>query len=62
MGGKKYKTKQRDEILRFFEENQGECFSAREVAKKVEAGEATVFRTITFNFIKKPLSVNPVSL
>mgnify|MGYP004527304383 CR=1 FL=1 len=48
MGEKKYKTKQRDEILRFFEENQGECFSAREVAKKVEAGEATVFRTIAF--------------
>lgn len=42
----KYRTRQRDEILRFFEENEDKCFSAKEVTRHVNAGEATVFRTI----------------
>jgi len=43
----KYKTKQRDEILRFMMEHENECFSVREVYDRVEAGEATVFRALT---------------
>lgn len=43
----KYKTKQREEILRFFMNNKDECFSARDVCAHVSAGEATVFRTIS---------------
>lgn len=39
----KYKTKQRDEILRLFMDNEGKCMSAREVCSVVTAGEATVF-------------------
>ncbi len=42
----KYKTRQRDEILHFFEENEEKCLSAREISRKVEASEATVFRTL----------------
>lgn len=41
-----YKTKQRDEILRFLMENEDACFSAREISERVTAGEATVFRTL----------------
>ena len=41
-----YKTKQRDEILRFLMENKDSCFSAKEISKQVTAGEATVFRTL----------------
>ena len=41
-----YKTRQRDEILRFFMEHQDGCFSAKDVYKQVNAGEATVFRTL----------------
>ncbi len=47
MAETKYKTKQRDEILHFFEENMGECFSVRDVISCVSAGEATVFRTVS---------------
>jgi Fur family ferric uptake transcriptional regulator len=47
MADVKYKTKQRDEILRFFMENAGGCFTARDVIEKVDAGEATVFRTLS---------------
>ena len=43
----KYKTKQRDEILRLFMYNEGKCMSAREVCSVVTAGEATVFRTLS---------------
>ncbi len=42
----KYRTKQRDEILRLFKENSDKCMNAREVCSKVSAGEATVFRTL----------------
>ncbi len=47
MAETKYKTKQRDEILRFFEENREGCFSVRDVISSVSAGEATVFRTVS---------------
>ncbi len=43
----RYKTKQRDEILRFFMDNEDKCFSAKDVFERVKAGEATVFRTIS---------------
>ena len=43
----RYKTRQRDEVLRFFMEHENECFSARDVYEHVEAGETTVFRAIT---------------
>ena len=46
MSTAKYKTKQRDEILSFFESHSEECFSAKDVCGKVNCGEATVFRTI----------------
>ncbi len=46
MAKRVYKTKQRDEILRFFMDNEDECFSAKDIIGKVEAGEATVFRTL----------------
>ena len=42
----KYRTKQRDEILRFFMDHEDKCYTAREVCAEVKAGEATVFRTI----------------
>ena len=41
-----YKTKQRDEILRFFMEHPDGCYSAKDVYGQVNAGEATVFRTL----------------
>ncbi|MGN1345826.1 MAG: Fur family transcriptional regulator [Eubacteriales bacterium] len=41
-----YKTKQRDEILRFFMDHEDACFSARDIIAHVTAGEATVFRTL----------------
>ena len=47
MAETRYKTKQRDEILRFFRENSDGCFTAREVIENVNAGEATVFRTLS---------------
>ena len=42
----KYRTKQRDEILRLFMDNSDKCMNAREVCSEVTAGEATVFRTL----------------
>ncbi len=41
-----YRTKQRDEILRFFMDHEDECYTAREVCRQVNAGDATVFRTL----------------
>ncbi len=46
MNQKTYKTKQRDEILRFLMENKDCCYSAREISDQVSAGDATVFRTL----------------
>ena len=43
----KYQTKQRDEILNFFHENEEKCFTAKEICSNVSCGEATVFRTLT---------------
>lgn len=42
-----YKTKQRDEILRFFMDHADGCYSAKDVYDQVSCGEATVFRTLT---------------
>lgn len=42
-----YKTKQRDEILRFFTEHRDRCFSARDLIGQVDAGEATIFRALS---------------
>lgn len=42
-----YKTRQRDEILRFFMEHPDGCFAAKDVYKQVNAGEATVFRALS---------------
>lgn len=42
-----YKTRQRDEILRFFTEHKDQCFSARDLIGQVDAGEATVFRALS---------------
>ena len=42
----KYKTRQRDEILKYFMANGDKCLSAREVCAAVTAGEATVFRAL----------------
>jgi Fur family ferric uptake transcriptional regulator len=46
-GPMQYRTKQRDEILRFFMDHADRCFSVKEVRGQVDAGEATVFRAIT---------------
>ena len=42
-----YRTKQRDEILRFFMDHADRCCSVKEVSGQVDAGEATVFRAVT---------------
>ena len=43
-----YQTKQRDEILSFFERNADRCISAKELIGEsgLSAGEATVYRTL----------------
>lgn len=47
MSQRVYKTRQRDEILRFLMENRGKCFSAKEISEQVTAGDATVFRALS---------------
>ncbi len=44
-----YKTRQKEEVLRFFEEHPDECFSAKDIIDSpfVRVGEATVFRCLT---------------
>ncbi len=42
-----YRTRQRDGILRFFTENPDRCFTARDLVGQVDAGEATIFRTLS---------------
>ena len=42
-----YRTRQRDAILRFFEENRDRCFTARDLVGQVDAGEATIFRALS---------------
>ncbi len=47
MGKIIYKTKQRDEILKIFENHKDSCFSAKDIFGMVDAGETTVFRTLS---------------
>ena len=44
-----YKTKQRDEIVEFFNSHRGKCYSAKELIKsgEVSSGEATIYRTLS---------------
>jgi len=44
-----YNTKQRDEIVDFFNRHRGGCFTAKDiiVSGEVTVGEATVYRTLT---------------
>ncbi len=44
-----YNTKQRDEIVEFFNRHRGKCFTAKELIKsgEVSSGEATVYRTLS---------------
>lgn len=44
-----YNTKQRDEIIQFFNNHRGKCFSAKEIIKsgEINSGEATVYRTLS---------------
>lgn len=44
-----YNTKQRDEIVNFFNAHRGKCFTAKDIIKsgEIKSGEATVYRTLT---------------
>ncbi len=44
-----YNTKQRLSLLQFFENNQNECFSAKEIIKNpaITLGEATIYRSLS---------------
>ena len=44
-----YNTKQRDEIVRFFDQHRGKCFTAKDIIRsgEVSSGEATVYRTLS---------------
>lgn len=44
-----YNTKQRDEILEFFNRHRGRCYTAKEIiiSGEITSGEATVYRTLT---------------
>ncbi len=46
---KGYKTKQREQIIAFFESDPDRCCSAREIIESgcVDAGQATVYRTLS---------------
>ena len=45
-----YSTRPRKEILKFFEDNPNGCFTAKALIEsgRIEAGEATVFRTLKY--------------
>ena len=49
MSDNSYKTKQRDEIVEFFNSHRGKCYTAKELIKsgEVSSGEATVYRTLS---------------
>ena len=49
MGDNVYKTKQRDEIVEFFNQHRGKCYTAKEIIKsgEITSGEATVYRTLS---------------
>ncbi len=44
-----YNTRQRDEIVEFFNKHRGTCFTAKELIKNggISVGEATVYRTLS---------------
>ncbi len=44
-----YNTKQRDEIIKFFNEHRGKCFTAKDIIKRgeINSGEATIYRTLS---------------
>lgn len=46
---KKYKTIQKDEILNFFKNHCGECFTAKDIISntEIDVGEATVYRCLS---------------
>lgn len=49
MSDNNYKTKQRDEIIEFFNAHRGKCYTAKDLIKsgEVSSGEATVYRTLS---------------
>ena len=49
MARRTYKTRQREQILAFFESDPDRCFSAKEIIEEghLDAGQATVYRTIS---------------
>lgn len=49
MSDNTYKTRQRDEIVEFFNSHRGKCYSAKELIKsgEVSSGEATIYRTLS---------------
>lgn len=49
MSDSSYKTKQRDEIVEFFNSHRGKCYTAKDLIKsgEVSSGEATVYRTLS---------------
>lgn len=49
MNDNSYKTKQRDEIVEFFNQHRGKCFTAKDLIRsgEVSSGEATVYRTLS---------------
>ncbi len=49
MGDNGYKTKQRDEIIEFFNSHRGKCYTAKDIIRsgEVSSGEATVYRTLS---------------
>ncbi len=49
MDSKTYKTRQRDKLLNFFEENKDKCFLAKDIIKNtgISLGEATIYRTLS---------------
>jgi len=44
-----YNTKQRLNLIQFFKNNPGECFSAKEIIKnpEISLGEATIYRSLS---------------
>lgn len=44
-----YNTRQRDEIVEFFNKHRGTCFTAKELIKngEISVGEATIYRTLS---------------
>ncbi len=49
MDNKTYKTKQREDLLKFFKKNSDKCFLAKDIIKnsRLDLGEATIYRTLS---------------